>query len=74
MYLPRPVYEALPYGYVAGGVALAIASWLVPEAPWADLALGVGVLGAVAGLVLILRRRSFRDEATRYDPHSMDDT
>ena len=31
------------------------------------------VVGVVLGLVLWLRRRAYRDEASRYDSHSLDD-
>ena len=73
MHLPRPLYEALPYGYVLGGGALAVASYLLPDSAWANAALAVGAVGLIAGIVLILRRRTFRDEAARYDPRSLDE-
>jgi len=73
VYLPRPLYEVLPYAYVLGGGALAVASYLLPSSPWADAALALGSVALVAGIVLILRRRTFRDEASRYDPKSLDD-
>jgi hypothetical protein len=73
MYLPRSIYESLPYGYVGGGLALCVASYLDSGAPWADAALAVGALAVVLGLVLILRRRSYRDDESRYDRHSLDD-
>jgi hypothetical protein len=74
MYLPRSLYEALPYVYVAGGGALAALSWHQRESAWSDAALVTGVGVFVAGLVLLLRRRTFRQDASRYDAHSLDDT
>jgi hypothetical protein len=73
MYLPRTIYELLPWGYVAGGAALAAASWLWSEARWSNAALVVGAVGLVVGLVLLMRRRTYRADANRYDSRSLDD-
>ena len=73
MYLPRSVYEALPYLYAAAGLGLCAASYLGRAAEWSDTALAIGVAGVLVGLVLMLRRRSYRDDASRYDSHSLDD-
>jgi hypothetical protein len=72
MFLPRRIYEALPYGYICGGLALCGASYASSGAAWSDAVLAAGALGVVFGLVLILRRRSYRDEASRYDRQSLD--
>jgi hypothetical protein len=73
MYLPPSIYESLPYAYCTCGVALCIASYVGSPAAWSDTALGVGAGAIVLGLVLVLRRRSYRDDAARYDRHSLDD-
>jgi hypothetical protein len=73
MYLPPRIYESLPYAYCTGGAALCIASYVGRDASWSDTALGFGAFGVVLGLVLMLRRRSYRDDAARYDRHSLDD-
>jgi hypothetical protein len=73
MYLPRTIYELLPWGYVAGGAALAAASWLWSEARWSNAALVLGAAVLVVGLVLLLRRRTYRADANRYDSRSLDD-
>jgi len=73
VYLPRSLYEILPYGYLAAGLAAAIASYVFTGAAWSDWALGLGTVGIVAGFVLILRRRSYRVDAARYDRHSLDE-
>jgi hypothetical protein len=73
MFLPHKLYELLPYGYVAGGGALALASWAWPQAAWADPALVVGAAGVLFGLVLLMRRRTYRSDAKRYDARSLDD-
>ena len=71
--LPRGLYELLPYAYLTGGLALGVASYPYAEAGWANAALGLGAIGVVAGLVLILRRSSYRADAERYDQKSLDD-
>jgi hypothetical protein len=73
MFLPRRVYEVVPYAYLLLGAGLALGSWLRPEAAWADVALVVGIAGVVVGLVLLMRRRSYRADARHYDPRSLDD-
>jgi hypothetical protein len=73
MHLPRHVYELLPYAYAGGGLVLCAASYAGRSTVWSDPALALGAAGLLGGLVLILRRRSYRDDAARYDRHSLDD-
>ena len=73
MYLPRRLYEFLPYGYVVAGFGACIASYVATGAPWSDWAFGLGAIAIIGGFVLILRRRSYRDDAARYDRNSLDD-
>jgi hypothetical protein len=73
MYLPRRLYEILPYGYVLAGLLLCVGSYVASGSALSDAAFAVGALAIVAGFVLILRRRSYRDDAARYDRHSLDD-
>lgn len=72
MHLPRAVYEMLPIAYVAGGVALCAGSYQARQAVWTEAAFALGAAGIVVGLVLALRRRTYRDEAARYDSQSLD--
>lgn len=72
MWLPRRLYEALPYVYMAGGAAALAAAFLREQGPHGLLML-VGGLGLTAGLVLWMRRREFRDRQGEYDSHSLDD-
>ena len=72
MWFPRPVYEALPYGYaLVGALLLAIAFF----GDWGPrgLLLALGALGLVSGLVLWMRRRDYRANHAAYDHHSIDD-
>jgi hypothetical protein len=73
MYLPRGVYELLPYLYVAVGVLLVLLSAGHRDSSWSGGAFGGGGLAIVVGLVVILRRRSYREDAGRYDHRSLDD-
>lgn len=72
MWIPRPIYEALPYAYIAAGVALLGAAYFLEQGPrgWL-LAAGAGVL--TVGLVLWMRRRDYRATHAEYDTHSLDE-
>jgi hypothetical protein len=65
--LSRPLYEALPWLYIAGGLAaLAASYWLVAHG---RLSLTMGVAGLmliVAGIVVLLRRRDYRALRSEY--------
>jgi hypothetical protein len=64
--LSRPLYEGLPWLYVGGGLAALAGSYLTAHRA---LSLGVGVLGflgILAGIVVLLRRRDYRELRSRY--------
>jgi hypothetical protein len=64
--LSRPLYEGLPWVYVAGGSAALFGSYV---SPYRVLSLTVGVLGLVGvlgGIVVLLRRRDFREMQSHY--------
>jgi hypothetical protein len=71
MWFPRPLYEALPYVYLAAGAVALAAAFMVDDAPhgWL-LLLGGGCL--TLGLVLWMRRRDYRASQDEYDTHSLD--
>ena len=73
MYLPRGIYELLPYLYAALGILLCAVSYFGKEGLLSDVELGVGIAGVLLGLVLILRRRTYRDDAARYHHDSLDE-
>jgi hypothetical protein len=74
-HLSRPVYEGLPWFYMAFGLAALAASYLL--AAHGPLSLGIGLLGLVAlvyGIVVFLRRRDFRALRSEYgNPDSTSD-
>jgi len=64
--LSRPLYEGLPWIYLAGGAAALFGSYLSPY-PLLSLTVGMlGFLAIVGGFVLLLRRRDFRAMRARY--------
>jgi len=73
MYLPRGLYEALPYLYVAAGLGACVASYLGSAAPWSNLVFAAGFAAIVGGSVLILRRKSYRADAAHYDHRPLDE-
>jgi hypothetical protein len=72
MWLPRPLYEAIPYLYSGGGAVLVAAALLIEDGP-RGLMLVAGVVALTAGLMLWMRRRDYRSSHRQYDSRSLDD-
>jgi hypothetical protein len=72
MRLARPVYESLPYVYMAiGGLAIFL-FYLDPVGLRATLAFVIGISAAIAALTLFLRRRDFRELSRDYSGETID--
>jgi hypothetical protein len=72
MWFPRPLYEALPYLYMAAG-ALALAAALFADRVPHGLLLLLGGAALTVGLILWMRRRDFRASRSEYDSRSLDE-
>ena len=66
MRVSRPLYESLPYAYIAVGVAALVASFAWRVADWSGILAFFGVAAIVGGLVLALRRRDYRIQKRHY--------
>jgi hypothetical protein len=72
MRLARPVYESLPYLYMAiGGLAIFL-FYLDPVGLHAVLAFVIGIIAETAALTLLLRRRDFRELSRDYSGETID--
>jgi len=61
--LSKPVYEALPYYYVAIGAIAFAARLYMTWWYWPVICITIGVIGVVGGAVVWLVRRSHRRAA-----------
>ena len=66
MRVTRPLYEALPYLYIAIGLAAFAASFAWRVADWSGVLAAFGLVAVVGGLVLALRRRDYRIQKRHY--------
>ena len=66
MRVSRPLYESLPYVYIAVGLAALVASFAWRVADWSGILAFFGVVAIVGGLVLALRRRDYRIQKRHY--------
>ncbi|MGB6308298.1 MAG: hypothetical protein WBF89_10920 [Steroidobacteraceae bacterium] len=72
MRLARPVYESLPYAYMAIGALAMFVFYLDPAGPRAAAAFVLGVILATAGLTLLLRRQDYRALSREYSGETID--
>ncbi len=72
MRLARPIYESLPYLYMAiGGLAIFL-FYLDPVGPRAVAAFVIGVIVETAALTVLLRRRDYRELSREYSGETID--
>jgi len=72
----RPLYEFLPWIYIICGAAALLASYILATRGGLSLAVGLlGIAGVVAGIVVLLRRRDYRELRAQYaDPDALNGT
>jgi hypothetical protein len=73
MWMPRPIYELLPYVYMGVGAVLIGIAWFLQVETWPGIMLGVGSLSLLVGIVLFLRRKDYRTRQAEYSNRSLDD-
>jgi len=64
--LSRPLYEGLPWIYVAGGVLALVGSYFCPIRGLSVAIDCVGLLAILGGVVVLLRRRDYRAMRSEY--------
>ena len=62
MWLSKPIYEALPFYYIAIGLVALLARLYVDYWYWPLICTVVGIGSLVAGLLVWLKRRDHRAE------------
>jgi membrane-bound ClpP family serine protease len=67
MWLPKPLYESIPFHYLVVGAALVVAAFYVDSGYWPEILAGIGVILLVIGSVLLLRRKGYRASKSRLD-------
>ncbi len=72
MWIPRPLYESLPYVSIVAGIACLAAPFLLESGPRA-LLLTAGGLFVTLGLVVWMKRRDYRTTRHDYDPRALDE-
>ena len=66
MRLARPVYESLPYFYMAIGALAIFLFYLDPDGPRAVVAFVIGIIVETAALTVLLRRQDYRALSREY--------
>lgn len=65
MWVSKPIYESLPFFYLAAGVISLLASMYLNHWYWPTICFVVGIATLAWGLVLLLKRRDFRHQDHR---------
>jgi hypothetical protein len=67
MHLSRPMYEGLPWLYIGAGVVALGVSYFIGDSHIVGQLVGLAGLAALlAGVVVLLRRRDFRQMRSQY--------
>jgi hypothetical protein len=72
MWLPRPLYESMPYAAVITGLACFAAAYWIERSPRSLLLVAGGLL-VTLGALLWMKRRDYRTTQAGYDPRAIDE-
>jgi hypothetical protein len=72
MRLSRPVYESLPYIYMAIGGLAVFVFYLDPMGPRAMVAFAIAFIVETAALTLLLRRKDYRALSREYSGETIE--
>jgi hypothetical protein len=72
MRLARPVYESLPYLYMAIGAAAIVLFYLDPVGPRSVVAFVIGIVVETAALTVLLRRQDCRALSREYSGETIE--
>jgi len=72
MRLTSPVYESLPYLYMAIGALAIFLFYLDPDGPRAVVAFLIGIIAETAALTVLLRRQDDRELSREYSGETID--
>lgn len=67
MWLPKPLYESIPFYYLVLGAAAIGAAFFLESGYWPEISAGAGLVLLVIGVVLLLRRKGYRASRSRLD-------
>ena len=67
MWLPKTLYESIPFYYLALGTTGLGAAFYIDRWYWAEIVAAVSLLLLVLGLMLLLRRKGYRRSRSRLD-------
>ncbi len=65
MWLSSPLYESLPYNYIAVGLIALAGSFFLSYWYWPIISAAIGLASLIAGLVVWLKRRGYRQSRSR---------
>jgi hypothetical protein len=72
MRLAQPVYESLPYAYIAIGAFAIFTFYIEPAGARATVAFTIGLIAETAALTLILRRLDYRTLRREYSGETLE--
>ena len=67
MWLPRGLYESIPFDYLALGGVVLVGAFFIDAWYWPEILAAAGTALLVVGLMLLLRRKGYRASRSRRD-------